>query len=319
MTKSLISIIVPIYNVEPYLRQCLDSIVSQTYINLEIILVNDGSTDNCPQICNNYAVKDKRIKVIHKENGGLSDARNAGLDLAKGDFIYFIDGDDYLGTEVISCLHDYIENNNNIAIAIGYFTAIYENKYKTYRNDWIFNQSRLIEPNDFANRMLMEMSNFAATAKLYRKELFENIRFRKNVKNEDSLFIADLIPVIEKNSYRCVDIPNYSYYYIQRAQSICNDDNDPLEKYVIENYDTIIQKFSNRPTLTSYLKRKQFDLSIDLQKKLLKSGNLNEYERNIKRIRKIPIIHVIKRKSIRLLLLFLILKYTPKFPEVFKR
>ena len=86
----LISIIVPIYKVEPYLRQCLDSIVNQTYTNLEIILVDDGSPDGCPAICDEYAAKDSRIVVIHKENCGLSDARNAGLDICKGEYIWRI-------------------------------------------------------------------------------------------------------------------------------------------------------------------------------------------------------------------------------------
>ena len=89
--NELISVIVPIYNVEKYLHQCLKSIINQTYKNLEIILVDDGSPDSCPKICDEYSKKDKRIKVIHKENGGLSSARNAGLDVAKGEYISFID------------------------------------------------------------------------------------------------------------------------------------------------------------------------------------------------------------------------------------
>ena len=89
--NELISVIVPIYNVEKYLHQCLKSIINQTYKNLEIILVDDGSPDNCPKICDEYSRKDKRIKVIHKENGGLSSARNAGLDVVTGEYISFID------------------------------------------------------------------------------------------------------------------------------------------------------------------------------------------------------------------------------------
>ena len=97
----LVSIIVPIYKVEPYLRRCLDSIVNQTYTNLEIILVDDGSPDNCPQTCDEYAAKDNRIIVIHKENGGLSDARNIGLDIWKGDYISFVDSDDWVEKKYI--------------------------------------------------------------------------------------------------------------------------------------------------------------------------------------------------------------------------
>ena len=94
--NSLISVIVPIYNVEKYLDKCVDSIINQTYKNLEIILVDDGSPDNCPQMCDDYAKKDSRIRVVHKENGGLSDARNAGMKVATGEYVSFIDSDDYI-------------------------------------------------------------------------------------------------------------------------------------------------------------------------------------------------------------------------------
>ena len=96
----MISVIVPIYNVEQYLEQCLDSIISQTYSQLEIILVDDGSTDSSGQICDKYARKDERIVVIHKTNGGLSDARNAGISVATGEYISFIDSDDYIATDM---------------------------------------------------------------------------------------------------------------------------------------------------------------------------------------------------------------------------
>ena len=102
--QPLVSIIVPIYKVEPYLRRCLDSIVNQTYTNLEIILVDDGSPDGCPQICDMYAAKDNRIVVIHKNNGGLSDARNAGLNICKGIYISFVDSDDWVGRDYIKIL-----------------------------------------------------------------------------------------------------------------------------------------------------------------------------------------------------------------------
>ena len=102
---SLISVIVPVYKVEPYLNKCIESIVNQTYKNLEIILVDDGSPDNCPAICDSWAEKDSRIKVIHKENGGLSDARNAGMVHATGEYIAFVDSDDYIDPEMYQSLY----------------------------------------------------------------------------------------------------------------------------------------------------------------------------------------------------------------------
>jgi len=105
----LISVIVPVYNVEKYLRKCIDSILQQTYTNLEIILVDDGSPDNCGRICDEYAQSDSRVKVIHKQNGGLSDARNAGIDIAEGDYINFVDSDDYIAPNMLKHLMDKIK------------------------------------------------------------------------------------------------------------------------------------------------------------------------------------------------------------------
>lgn len=313
MIPPLISIIVPIYKVEPYLRQCLDSIVNQTYVNLEIILVDDGSPDECPKICDEYANKDKRIEVIHKENGGLSDARNAGLDICKGEYIYFLDSDDYIGNDTISILYQYLQKNKQYAIAIGYFTAFCDGVHKPYRKDWLFNQPRPIDSTEFTERMLMEKSNFASTAKLYKRELFENLRFQKGTKNEDTLFIADLAQIIEKNKLDCIDVPIYSYYYRIHAQSISHDEKDPLEKHVISNYDAVIETFKNKSDLVNFLRSRQFDLTIDLQTKYLAQGESNAYRKNIKNVKKIPLIHVIKKMNVKYLLYFIILKYMPIF------
>lgn len=113
-----ISVIVPIYKVEPYLRRCIDSIVVQTYQNLEIILVDDGSPDRCGEICDEYARKDPRVKVIHKENGGLSDARNAGLRVMTGEHVTFVDSDDWIEQNHISSLYEMIQGKHNPVIAI---------------------------------------------------------------------------------------------------------------------------------------------------------------------------------------------------------
>ena len=104
MDEKLVSIIIPIYNSEKYLKKCIDSILEQKYNNLEIILINDGSTDNSGKICDRLAIEDKRIKVIHKLNEGVSIARNKGLEMAKGEYIFFIDSDDYIDENIISLL-----------------------------------------------------------------------------------------------------------------------------------------------------------------------------------------------------------------------
>lgn len=102
--NSLVSVIIPVYNVEGYIDRCMESILSQTYANIEIILVDDGSPDSCPQKCDDWAKRDRRVKVIHKLNGGVSSARNAGLDASTGEFISFVDPDDYLSTDAIEVM-----------------------------------------------------------------------------------------------------------------------------------------------------------------------------------------------------------------------
>ena len=116
--KQIISVIVPIYKVESYLKKCVDSIINQTMTDLEIILVDDGSPDNCGKICDAYAEQDARIRVIHKENGGVSSARNAGLDICTGDYIGFVDGDDYIAPDMYKILREKI-TANKASIAIG--------------------------------------------------------------------------------------------------------------------------------------------------------------------------------------------------------
>lgn len=117
MNKNLISVIVPVYNVSKYLNQCIESIINQTYTNLEIILIDDGSNDESEKICDEYKNKDDRIIVIHQENGGLSAARNAGLDICKGKYISFVDSDDYPEPNFIDCLYSsLIENNVKVSM-----------------------------------------------------------------------------------------------------------------------------------------------------------------------------------------------------------
>ena len=125
--KDLISVIIPIYNVEKYLNKCIDSIINQTYKNLEIILVDDGSPDNCPQICDEYAKKDNRIKVIHKKNGGVSSARNVGLINSTGNYIGFIDPDDYIEPIMYEKLLKVLKESNTLVSMCGFY-KIKDNK-----------------------------------------------------------------------------------------------------------------------------------------------------------------------------------------------
>ena len=116
---SLISVIVPIYKVQDYLKECIESIINQTYSDIEVILVDDGSPDRCPQMCDEWAKRDSRIRVVHKKNGGLSSARNAGLDVAKGEYISFVDSDDFICKDALENLYNRIKDDKSIGITSG--------------------------------------------------------------------------------------------------------------------------------------------------------------------------------------------------------
>ena len=119
MNKSLISIIIPVYNVEKYLDRCISSVLDQTYQNLQIILVDDGSTDNCSELCEKYKILDARVRVIHKSNGGAADARNMGLQIADGEYIGFVDADDYIAKDMYECLYETLKKVNVILPVVG--------------------------------------------------------------------------------------------------------------------------------------------------------------------------------------------------------
>ena len=181
----LVSIIVPVYKVEPYLKPCLDSVVNQTYTNLEIILVDDGSPDTCPQICDEYAAKDNRIVVIHKQNGGLSEARNVGLDVCMGDYIYFLDGDDVIPSNSISSLFEII-TKENAEIASSSFKEFFN---KPPSEDLAQNISYITLNSSEVLILLCENKTpgiMSSCMKIYKRECFDDIRFPKGKLYEDA-------------------------------------------------------------------------------------------------------------------------------------
>ena len=240
MNRMKVSVIVPVYGVEPYLNVCVESIVNQTYQNLEIILVDDGSPDNCPQMCDEWAGKDSRIIVIHKENGGLSSARNTALESINGEYIAFVDSDDWLSPNWIEALYDSIQRNDSL-ISIGAIcscSAIHK-KYSPITDD----EDCLLSPIQMIKYISESNIRSTVTNKLYHKSLFENIRFPEGRINEDACITHELIGRCEKISYA-----KGCYYYIRirngsitrQSFSIKNLDllyaSDNMMKYYAGNY-----------------------------------------------------------------------------------
>ena len=207
MDEKLVSVIIPAYNIEDYIGRCLDSIISQTYKNLEIIVVDDGSRDYTGEILDNYAKKDRRIKVIHKENGGVSSARNKGIEAAEGDYIGFIDGDDLIESEMYKTLVDLLEEENADIAHCGY-QMVFPDRIDYYHNTG----KKKIQTTEEGLKDLLsgEMIEPGLVNKLYKKELIKNCRLNETVKiNEDLLMNYQLFKLSQKSVY--YDITPYSY------------------------------------------------------------------------------------------------------------
>ena len=184
--NNLISVIVPVYNVEKFLVKCVDSILAQTYTNLEIILVDDGSPDNCPAICDELAKKDNRIKVVHKENGGLSSARNAGLDIAKGEYIGFVDSDDFIAQDMYEYLYNLIEKHNVEVSQIQSYDV--DINYNVLDDGCDQNQGEVLNNLQNISNILQRKGTIGVVFNLFKKEFIGNLRFKEGFYNEDMLF-----------------------------------------------------------------------------------------------------------------------------------
>lgn len=212
----LISIIVPVYNTEKYLKKCVMSIINQTYKNLEIILIDDGSTDSSPVICDSLAEKDNRITVIHQANGGLSSARNTGLDNIHGDYIMFVDSDDYTDQNMIEFLLNQIGNAD---ISMCGYTNFNENGNLS-KQDTVTLSDGIISTDTFWNYFYSDTRIYYVTvwAKLYKRHLWDNVRFPIGKLHEDEFVVHKIISqcktlAVSKKPY---------YFYLCRNGSIMN-------------------------------------------------------------------------------------------------
>lgn len=251
MNNPLISVIVPVYKVEKYLMNCIDSIINQTYSNLEIILVDDGSPDKCAGICDDYSRKDSRVKVVHKINGGLSSARNAGLEIATGEYVGFVDSDDYIDHHMYERLLHGFESDSNVGITSCMIKRVWEGEVTEFKNNWVISQQRIIPSKDVASKLLTTKHNFTVWSKLFKRDLIGEVRFQEGKTNEDVLFIFNLSDNILNQNACMVEIPYYGYYYLWRSESICNITTNFLEYSIIKNYRDMAMQILDRDPLLS--------------------------------------------------------------------
>ena len=213
----MISVIVPIFNTQKYLNKCIDSICNQTYRDLEIILVDDGSTDDSGKICDEYAGRDERIKVIHKSNGGLSDARNKGLDVASGEFVAFVDGDDYIHHDMYAILLQTM-NDYQADITCCDYRKVSEDEIIT--EDSSIGKCTSYSGEDVIRQIWNDnVKTVIQCNKLYKAEIFSNIRYPIGRYHEDTFVIHH---ILQKCKIYTV-VEQKLYYYVQHSESIMSN------------------------------------------------------------------------------------------------
>ena len=239
MQEDLISVIVPVYKVENFLKRCVDSIINQTYRNLEIILVDDGSPDNCGRICDEYQKRDSRVRVIHKDNGGLSDARNAGIEIATGQFLGFVDSDDYIAPDMYEHLYSILVNNN-ADISVCSASIVQEGGRPEYTDD----EKILVFHGQGILYSLVYEKKFTVN-KLYKRQVFDGVEFPVGMLYED---LATTYRLMEQANTIVVSFAK-KYAYVQRNGSIMNQTAFKMKTDKIAIIDEMWKHFSqkNRP------------------------------------------------------------------------
>lgn len=255
MSLPLISVIVPIYKVEKYLDRCVKSLIEQMYNNLEIILVDDGSPDACPEKCDKWSRQDKRIKVIHKQNGGLSDARNAGLEIARGKYVLFVDSDDWVAHDYVTCLYQAIHSTNS---DICECEIVKTDKEILADNTKKENGAICYKTKD-ALKLLIQDSVFHQYVwnKIYKMDCLKGIPFVKGKVNEDEFWTYQVFGRANK----VAKIQKELYFYFQRSESIMG------EKYSSKRLDVLEAKMERQ----QYIEKNFPALSLIARMNLIQS------------------------------------------------
>lgn len=214
-----VSIIIPVYKVENYLDACVASVTAQTYRNLEILLIDDGSPDNCPALCDAWAMKDPRIRVIHQNNAGLSAARNAGIDASAGEYLLFVDSDDTIEADTVQRALE-AQQHSDAELVIFNLVYVDENDQPIGKPDFSGFCDELLSPEEIWQRYfdLQEQRIYYVVAwnKLYKRELFKNMRFKAGKRYEDQFLMPELL----RRCARVMCLSHVGYHYVQRKGSI---------------------------------------------------------------------------------------------------
>ena len=257
----LVSVIVPVYKVEGFLKQCVDSLINQTYHNIEIILVDDGSPDNCPELCDEYAKKDNRIRVIHRENGGLSAARNSGINIANGEYICFVDSDDWIDLDMIELLYNAISANNADYAVCG-MKDEFDYKVSQKRTGEIL--CKTADKNKALELILLDECFYGyAWNKLYRRAKFEDLHF------DEKLLSCEDLDFTVKYAEKCESVvytAEKMYHYRHHGLSMTGDMNYSVRKLsVLDAYEKITPIYEkHRADLLPIIERNYLKIAINI-------------------------------------------------------
>lgn len=281
--NSLISIIVPTYNIENNIRYCIDSILNQSYKEIDIILVDDGSTDSSGKICDEYAQKDHRVRVIHQKNRGLSGARNAGIDISLGSMIMFVDGDDIIDSRMVDILEKDLHSNPNYLYSSCWFQRITEYKLNHVSKSALVDLNARIAAIDLLNGTY---ENISAWGKLYRKEKIGNLRFTEGRTHfEDKAFLFQLL--LNNSDMKIVERKAELYGYYVRDNSITRSKFNERSLDVLFHSKLILDLTCEEMPEYRYLGEKSDAISyLMVLKNIIRSGSYLEYKKTFKLVKK---------------------------------
>lgn len=235
MRRKKVSVIVPVYNVESYLEECINSLMSQDYYNLEIILIDDASTDNSPFLCDKAAMIDERIKVIHKQNGGAASARNVGLNVMSGDYVCFVDSDDYVEKDYVQKLVENLEKANADVAVCGFWYL-----YKNYEEkNGQLNKTKVMSQIDFLKNFLTDWTSGLIWNKIFCSDVVRDIRFEEGHKIDDEFFTYKVIMKCQK----IVMFETPLYYYRMRASSVMSSSFKYQKQIILDRVEYITERF----------------------------------------------------------------------------
>lgn len=280
-TPPLVSVIVPVYNVEKFLCKCINSIINQSYKNLEIILINDGSTDNSTSICHEYKKKDCRIKLVEKVNGGLSEARNFGIDISNGAYLSFVDSDDYIHPQMIESMMSKIIEKDADIIVCGHtivdINGQIQSKVRDNNKTYLYNSAKALN-------LILEDKNINSFAwdKIYKKILFKNLRYPIGRTFEDTAFTYKLF----QRAKVVIQLNKSYYYYVNRADSLTKD-LSPKKKYhnFLAFYERYLFALSNKLDITFLCGEKALKHGMNTLELLILVSNLPTQVSKIELIR----------------------------------